>query len=743
MQLSSVTAGSGAAETTFIQTDFEPVVDNAVKPPEQGFKLNQGTQSLSSPPTDVPSILLGTNLDTFVPLAPEPFLTSEIETREGKVARETDPSIHSSAGSTIGSVAAYIINPLSSLIGRSLEDLLSRWISRVDPDPAEESNHTIHGSGMSVYSEPSLQVITWSLSILDARSGLGNGAVEIEVPRLIESFVLTDAGTSSVMNDPPQFTVSAVSDNDGSANSVIEGSAFGTAVGITALATDGDASDTVTYSLTDDAGGRFAIDANSGIVTVANGTLLDYETSTSQDITVLVTSTDGSTAFENFTINLVDDTSEFSISAVSDSDGSADSILAGRIDIANYSETDQGFAVAARRIDGDGDLINATPADIYQDSNGLGVVGSTGSGAPANQIGYNPTFGISEELIFDFDNSVVDATVTVTALFASEGPSGEEGHWEAFEDGVIVGQSDFHTTSGSSMAFTIDLGSGATFDRLVFTANEYIGGQGGITSNSSDYFVQSIDYNYSLFGTVSEYALNGATVGITALATDGDTSDTVTYSLTDDAGGRFAIDANSGIITVANNSLLDFETSTSHNVSVRATSSDGSTSLQGFVVNLNDAIEGGPGSDSLTGTSGDDVIVGFGSSDTLTAIGGNDILIWDALDAAIDGGTGTDTLRVDSGDVDLTVFGGSITGLEKIDMEAGSGPNRLTLTAQDVLDLSDSDTLTVLGDTADNADVGAGWTDAGMAGGFHTFTQVIGFDTATLIIDTDMTISVS
>ena len=76
-------------------------------------------------------------------------------------------------------------------------------------------------------------------------------------------------------------------------------------------------------------------------------------------------------------------------------------------------------------------------------------------------------------------------------------------------------------------------------------------------------------------------------------------------------------------------------------------------------------------------------------------------------------------------------------------MEAGSGPNRLTLTAQDVLDLSDSDTLTVLGDTADNADVGAGWTDAGMAGGFHTYTQVIGFDTATLIIDTDMTISVS
>ena len=34
----------------------------------------------------------------------------------------------------------------------------------------------------------------------------------------------------------------------------------------------------VTYCLTDDAGGRFAIDANTGVVTVADGSLLDYET---------------------------------------------------------------------------------------------------------------------------------------------------------------------------------------------------------------------------------------------------------------------------------------------------------------------------------------------------------------------------------------------------------------------------------------------------------------------------------
>ena len=94
---------------------------------------------------------------------------------------------------------------------------------------------------------------------------------------------------------------------------------------MTALATDGDATDTITYSLDDDAGGRFAINATSGVVTVANNTLLDYETTTSHNITVRATSSDTSTNTAGFTINLTDDNTEFAISAVSDSDAAANS----------------------------------------------------------------------------------------------------------------------------------------------------------------------------------------------------------------------------------------------------------------------------------------------------------------------------------------------------------------------------------------------------------------------------------
>ena len=82
---------------------------------------------------------------------------------------------------------------------------------------------------------------------------------------------------------------------------------------------------------------------------------------------------------------------------------------------------------------------------------------------------------------------------------------------------------------------------------------------------TSDYGTDSDVYSTTLDlsgNSVSEGAANGTVVG-QAVATDIDTSDTLTYSLVNDGGGRFAIDGNTGTITVADSSLLDFETATS------------------------------------------------------------------------------------------------------------------------------------------------------------------------------------
>ena len=76
-------------------------------------------------------------------------------------------------------------------------------------------------------------------------------------------------------------------DSDDTSDDVQENATLGTTVGVTAFSSDADTGDTITYSLDDDAGGRLTIDGNSGVVTVADGTLLNREAAASHDITVV------------------------------------------------------------------------------------------------------------------------------------------------------------------------------------------------------------------------------------------------------------------------------------------------------------------------------------------------------------------------------------------------------------------------------------------------------------------------
>ncbi len=103
------------------------------------------------------------------------------------------------------------------------------------------------------------------------------------------------------------------------------------------------------------------------------------------------------------------------------------------------------------------------------------------------------------------------------------------------------------------------------------------------------------------------------------------------------------------------------------------------------------------GADALDGGAGNDMLDGGAGSDNLLGDIGNDVLVWDAVDSTIDGGTGSDTLRVDIGNVDLTTYGCTFVGIEQIDLEADLGADTVTQTAQDVLDISDVDTVSASG----------------------------------------------
>jgi len=83
----------------------------------------------------------------------------------------------------------------------------------------------------------------------------------------------------------------------------------------------------------------------------------------------------------------------------------------------------------------------------------------------------------------------------------------------------------------------------------------------------------------------SENATNGALVG--TLSTDDlDASDPETYELLDGAGGRFVLDGNQ--IRVGDATLLDFETSSSHQITVRVTDSVVHVLEQTLTINITD-----------------------------------------------------------------------------------------------------------------------------------------------------------
>lgn len=241
-------------------------------------------------------------------------------------------------------------------------------------------------------------------------------------------------------------------------------------------------------------------------------------------------------------------------------------------------------------------------------------------------------------------------------------------------------------------------------------------------------------------GSVAENAGNGTTVGAVT-ATDPDAGAVLAYSLSDDAGGRFAIDAMTGVVTVADGSLLDYEAGGSHSITVLVSDGTYTTSamLNVTVADANEApgaVSDG-GSDNLYGGDGDDVLQGGPGVDALFGEAGNDTLIWYDLEPTIDGGAGIDTLRVGTGSVDFTANAGNFASIEIIDLAHWAAANTVTLSAADILAESDTDTITILGSNADTANIGAGWSDGGVSGGYHTYTQ----SGATLIVDVDLMVT--
>jgi len=194
---------------------------------------------------------------------------------------------------------------------------------------------------------------------------------------------------------------------------------------------------------------------------------------------------------------------------------------------------------------------------------------------------------------------------------------------------------------------------------------------------------------------VDENSAIGTVVG-TVTADDAE-GDTLSYSLTDDAGGMFTIDASSGEIKVAG--ALDYETTSSYSVTVQV--SDGTTTAdQTFTIDVSDLAEGitetdDPGlqgSANIVGTSGDDKAGSEGKlmgsnhvDDVIYGLEGDDDLIGKQGEDTLVGGDGSDTL--DGGDDADSLYGGA--GDDR--MDGGQGDDIVQGNAGDDVMYGDKD----------------------------------------------------
>jgi VCBS repeat-containing protein len=484
-------------------------------------------------------------------------------------------------------------------------------------------NHQLLVEAISGASTVLSQTVTDTTSVFPASLGAGYRSFTF-------TFTATDTSTTLRFTDQSTGIING-GDMDldnvrvwASNLSVAENSANGTFVG-TAAGIDPDGILGLTYSLADNAGGRFAINSTTGAITVANSNLLNFEANNSHS--VVVRATDAGGLFVDRTINVT--VSDVNEAPVDITFGSAPSGLttagsASLVSGTTYQLTPntagqagavwgavnlaQDITITSRMFFGANDA-GADGISFAFQNQGANVLG-TGAAGMGSQ-GLASAFGISFDTFFNNFNNEINSD---SSQFFRQGAVINQGTGfdtanahDNLEDGLWRDVVIVWNATTKTLSYSID---GVAIDSKVYdvvatdwggNANGWFGFGAGTGGSSNQQQVEIVSVQTGSVITVAENAANG-TVVTTAAAIDPDRTGTITYSLTNNAGGRFAINSTTGQITVANSSLLDFEAATNHNITIRVIDQAGLTFDEVLTIHLTDVNET-PTALTLTGTT--------------------------------------------------------------------------------------------------------------------------------------------
>lgn len=498
-----------------------------------------------------------------------------------------------------------------------------------------------------------------------------------------DSFIVvaTDADGQSV-ELPVTLTITPVNDaprtvalQGGGALSVLESApgsttSNGTVIGqFTAFDVEGDA---ITYSLADNAGGRFAISA-AGELRVLNAALLDRELAASHTIGVRATDSLGAATTVQFAVT-----------------------------VANVNEAPNAPTLGTTR-----GIASEFVSGVNPSNSGTNVAQFTLSdpdGAPAPSLIFVPTTGNPGNRFQIVGNQVQFAVEPDFEALVAAGFTISDSDNDLLGEVTLTGAvqaSDGSLSSTTSTAFSV---------RVEDVNQQH-------TAINVTGLVASIDERDRLAAGSTRPAVVLGTLSVTdpdlASQLAGQHNWTVFEGAAATASTRFAVDASNQLVLLADQSV-DFETQgASISLKVRATDKSGSPlsldrTFTFTIVNKDDVVDGTANADTLTGQANRDILRGLAGNYTLSGLTGDDQLEGgdgddllnggDGIDTLL-GGTGSDTMHGDAGNDTLSGGGGDDV------LRGGAGNDALNG------DLGND------GTRAAGADSWRGFTAAGLIGG--------------------------
>jgi methionine-rich copper-binding protein CopC len=409
------------------------------------------------------------------------------------------------------------------------------------------------------------------------------------------------------------------------------------------------------------------------------------------------------------------------------------------IELGNLASSSAGFAIVGQSA---GDYYGrdiSSAGDVNGDGLADVIVGSQG---------YSPLTGSSAGRSYVVFGKTGSSTINLSAVEAGSGGFVINGQAASDYSGIDVGYAGDVNGDGLSDLIVSSTSAGKTY--VVFGKTGTMGvdlsavasGNGGyaVVGSTSGGFGSSVSSAGDLNGDgLSDLLIGAGSETVGAASAAGRTY--VVYGQTGTAAINItAVSAGSGGFVINGQSSTDFFGSSVSNAGdlngdgyddliVGAYSSDsiaGVNAGKSYVIyggsqfiSGNIATGTGTASDELViGTSGNDTLTGNGGVDRFNAGKGNDTVVLQASDvtnlannvvgsvkAMVDGGTGFDTLQVSAAGVNLDMTaisnaGGMasegqsrINSIERINLGADATANTLTITAKDVNDMADFNSI--------------------------------------------------